>query len=158
MTGVVIKEYDPVYQEGINTMMRSIETEFPEPITGPQSTIIKQVYLLPDQKFWVALYNEEVVGTIGMVLKGTQFAEVKRMMVHPEYRGSDHRTALKLLETGFEWVKQQGIKTVYLGTMDQFKAAQRFYEKQGFVEVPPSQLPKEYKINPIDTLFYKLEL
>jgi hypothetical protein len=137
MASIVIKEYDPLYQEGINLMMRTIEAEFAEAITGPQSTIIKEVYQLPGQKFWVALHNKEVVGTIGMVLKENLFAEVKRMM---------------------EWTLQQGIKTVYLGTMNQFKAAQRFYEKQGFISIPPSLLPKEYKINPIDTLFYKREL
>lgn len=154
MSSVEIKDYDPIYQSGVDVMMLDIQKEFKEPITGPQSTIIKQVYQLGEQKYWLALYNEKVIGTIGVVLSSTGFAEIKRMMVHPEFRGSKPGAAKHLLQTALKWVKTQQVTTVYLGTMEQFKAAQRFYEKNGFIQIPTNDLPKDYKINPIDTLFY----
>lgn len=153
MTNVIVTNYDPLYQPGIDLMMQDIQQEFKEVITGPQSVHIKEVYQQRDQRYWVALCNGGVVGTIGIVLR-PNFAEVKRMMVHREFRGSQYATAKNLLDTALDWVRLQGIQRVYLGTMDQFKAAQRFYEKSGFSPISKNQLPGDYKINPIDTLFY----
>jgi hypothetical protein len=45
-----------------------------------------------------------------------------------------------------------------LGTMAQFKAAQRFYSKHGFQEVSLQTVPPDLPINPIDTLHYRLHL
>lgn len=158
MSSVEIKDYDPAYQAGIDVMMREIQKEFKEAITGPQSTIIKQVYRLSGQKYWVALCGDKVAGTIGVVLSTSGYAEIKRMMVHPEFRGTEIGTAGKLLQTALDWIKTQGIKRIYLGTMEQFKVAQRFYEKNGFVKIAEKELPKDYKVNPIDTLFYSRNL
>ncbi len=155
MTGINITNYDPCFQPGIDQMMSKIQNEFAEAITGSQSVIINDVYQLVDQHYWVALYGEKVVGTIGIVLHN-HFAEVKRMMVHPAFRGSGYGIASKLLQMGLQWAISNNITTIYLGTMDQFKAAQRFYEKTGFAQISREDLPEDYKINPIDTLFYRL--
>jgi hypothetical protein len=42
--------------------------------------------------------------------------------------------------------------------MDQFKAAQKFYEKNGFIKITENQLPKNFIHNPIDRVFYLLDL
>jgi GNAT superfamily N-acetyltransferase len=151
-----IVEYKPEFQPRINEMMVRIQDEFSEIITSKHSTVISEVYQLPGQKYWVALSGEKVIGTIGLVLYGKENAVVKRMMVDPGYRGKDFPTAKTLLDTAFAWGKEQGAKHVYLGTMQQFVAAQKFYVKNGFAEIKMEELPSDYPSNPMDTLFYKL--
>lgn len=163
MIPVRIVEYNPGYQPGINQMMAGIEKEFPVPITGPQYTKIYEVYKFPDHKFWVALHGDKVVGTIGLTLFSNGVAILKRMMVAKDYRGKDSivngfNTAALLLNESLNWAKEKGFKQVSLGTMDQFKAAQSFYVKNGFREIKKEGLPAEYTSNPIDTLFYSKDI
>lgn len=158
MSRIIIADYDPSYQEGIDQMMKGIELEFPIPITSPQSTRIHEVYLLPDQKFWVALLDSTVVGTIGLSLFSDGCAVVKRMMVDKNYRGKNFLTATLLLNISFEWARNKGFRHIYLGTMEQFTAAQRFYLKNGFWEITKDELPPDYVPNPIDSIYYRTEL
>jgi N-acetylglutamate synthase-like GNAT family acetyltransferase len=155
---IVIKEFDPAFQKAIDVMMSRIQQEFREQITTSHSTVIKDVYQKPGQKYWVAVDGETVAGTIGIVLFPEKNAEVKRMMVDPDYRGAELNAASLLLETGLRWAAEHEVKTVYLGTMEQFMAAQKFYEKKGFEKVAQFNLPSTYKINPMDTIFYKIQL
>ena len=154
---IAITEYDPAHQSRIDRMMQEIQIEFSEIITTKHSTVIRDVYQLPSQKYWVAFAGSSVAGTIGVVLYGKS-AVIKRMMVHPQYRGPLFKTAQLLFDTARDWAKAHQADTVYLGTMNQFKAAQRFYTKNGFIEIPKEQLPSDYNSNPMDTLFYKLDI
>jgi N-acetylglutamate synthase-like GNAT family acetyltransferase len=151
-----IEEYQPEFQPSIDEMMVNIQKEFNEEITSKHSTVLKDVYQLPRQKYWVAFHEQTVIGTIGMVLHCENSAVVKRMMVSPQHRGNKFPTAKVLLETGFDWAKKHGVKSVYLGTMKQFVGAQKFYMKNGFVEIRKDELPADYDPNPMDTLYYKL--
>jgi N-acetylglutamate synthase-like GNAT family acetyltransferase len=153
-----IIDYKPEHQEGIEEMMTGIAKEFTIPITSPQSTRINEVYHLPDQKFWVALHENKIAGTIGLSLFSNNNAVLKRMMVDKNYRGKKYNTATLLLNTSMTWAKERGIKQIYLGTMEQFKAAQNFYTKQGFVKIKKEELPFDYSPNPIDSLFYKINV
>jgi N-acetylglutamate synthase-like GNAT family acetyltransferase len=155
---ILIKEYKPAYQAAINGMMKDIQSEFAEIITTKHSTVISQVYELPDQKYWVALCNEEVAGTVGIVLFGDDKAQVKRMMVHQKFRGREFQTATLLLNKALDWASDKKVRQIYLGTMKQFVAAQKFYEKSGFQKIDISELPDTYLVNPMDTIFYTKEL
>lgn len=158
MNAIKITDYDLSHQGGIDQMMVGIQAEFPVSITSPQSTRIYEVYQLSDQKFWVALCEERVVGTIGLSLFSNHKAVLKRMMVDKNFRGKTFNTATLLLEKTLNWAKQKGFKEIYLGTMEQFKAAQQFYLKTGFIEINKKDLPSDYDPNPIDTLFFKIKL
>jgi GNAT superfamily N-acetyltransferase len=139
-------------------MMDGIAKEYAEPISGPQSVRMLESYRLPGQRYWVALDGERVVGTVGLILLGGQNAVLKRMMTDGAYRGAATGLARKLLATAVEWGGAQGSKTIYLGTMAQFSAAQRFYLKHGCEEVPVQDLPADMPVNPIDVIYYRLSL
>jgi N-acetylglutamate synthase-like GNAT family acetyltransferase len=156
MKTINIVDYNPEFQPRIDAMMARIQEEFAEQITSRHSTVLPDVYQLPGQKYWVALSGENVIGTIGLVLYGKNNGVVKRMMVDPAYRGNRFPTAQTLLDTAFDWAREHGVKEIYLGTMQQFVAAQKFYLKNGFEEIPEKKLPSDYPPNPMDTLFYKL--
>lgn len=158
MEPVRIIDYNLEYQQGIDEMMKGIEKEFPIPITSAQSTRIHEVYHLADQTFWVALHDQKVVGTIGLSLFSKDEAVLKRMMVDKNYRGNNFNTASLLLNKSLDWAKERGYTKIYLGTMDQFIAAQKFYVRHGFTSISEDQLPKDYSPNPIDTLYYYKDL
>src|SRR3954471_24444792 len=158
MKEIKIIEYDPAYQQQINLMMEGIQSEFTELITTHHSTRIQEVYRLPGQKYWIALADEKVAGTIGIVIVDNDKAVVKRMMVGRNFRGEKYGTAKLLLQTALEWAMAQGAKESYLGTMKQFEAAQRFYLKSGFIEIGQDELPALYPQNRMDTVFFKQQL
>ena len=94
---------------------------------------------------------------MGLELLSNGNAVLKRMMTDKEYRGAGSGLAAKLLHLAVDWGRSQEVKAIYLGTMSQFKAAQKFYTKHGCIEVRTSQLPSDMPINPIDSLFYRLD-
>jgi hypothetical protein len=44
---------------------------------------------------------------------------------------------------------------ICLGTTEKFKAAQKFYERNGFEEIEKESLPKEFPIMSVDIKFYR---
>lgn len=158
LTPINITEYQLIYQSAIDKMMEGIAKEFAEPISSPQSIKLYEAYQQPGHKYWVALHGNRVVGTVGLILLANHKAVVKRMMTDKAYRGQETQLAKRLLDTAIEWGIKNGTKSVFLGTMTQFIAAQNFYRKNGFVEIPVSQMPADDKINPIDTIFFVKQL
>jgi len=85
--------------------------------------------------FFVAYDDGRAVGCGALRLLGDGVAEVKRMFVVPDQRGSGQSTAiLRALE---EWALGHRVQTLRLETGDLLVAAQRFYEREGFTMIPP---------------------
>lgn len=61
-----------------------------------------------------------------------------------------------MLDSLFDWARAQEIQEIYLGTTDKFVAAHRFYEKNGFVEIPKAALPPQFPVMNVDSKFYKI--
>jgi GNAT superfamily N-acetyltransferase len=56
---------------------------------------------------------------------------------------------------GVAWRLAHGIRDVYLGTTERFRAAHRFYEKHGFHEVGGEALPPSFPRMRVDTRFHQ---
>ena len=106
--------------------------------------------------FWVALAEGKVVGTVALLDLGNHQGALRKMFVHAGYRGPALGVSARLLETLLEWSRAQGVKEVYLGTTEKFLAAHRFYERNGFQQVPADQLPPGFPKMAVDTRFYRL--
>jgi N-acetylglutamate synthase-like GNAT family acetyltransferase len=153
MTKIV--PYENVYQNGIDVMMYEIALEFDSQIF-PKPT--KETPIIPD-KYWVALNdNGEIIGTVGLLVIENDFGVLKKMMLKKEFRGKEFGISKKLLKTGIEWCEQNQISKLYLGTMHQFKAAQSFYEKNGFKRILENELPNNFLNNPLDDVFFVQKL
>ncbi|WP_338791789.1 GNAT family N-acetyltransferase [Bernardetia sp. MNP-M8] len=152
MTKIVI--YESVHQNGIDEMMNEIAVEFEEQIF-PKVTV--ETPSIPDN-YWVALYNGKVVGTVGVVVVQNEFGVLKKMMLKKEFRGKEFGLSKLLLETVIEWSEENQISKIYLGTMNQFKAAQTFYKKNGFREILENELPLNFLKNPLDKVFFVKDL
>ena len=126
MTKIVT--YESAHQNGIDEMMNEIALEFDEQIF-PKPT--RETPIVPD-KYWVAVNNGKIVGSVGILVVENDFGVLKKMMIKKEFRGKGLGISKTLLETVTEWCKKNRIPKLYLRTMNQFKAAQSFYKKKQF--------------------------
>jgi N-acetylglutamate synthase-like GNAT family acetyltransferase len=108
--------------------------------------------------FWVAISEGHVVGTVALLDIGNHQGALRKMFVHASYRGPGHAVSARLLDTLLDWSRTQGVKDVYLGTTEKFLAAHRFYERNGFQQMPANELPRSFPKMKVDSRFYHRSL
>jgi putative acetyltransferase len=85
--------------------------------------------------FLVAYDDGRAVGCGGLRLIGEGVGEIKRMYVVPARRGAAVSTAILMaLE---DCAVEHHLRVLRLETGDRLVAAQRFYEREGYVPIPP---------------------
>ncbi|MGL1864054.1 MAG: GNAT family N-acetyltransferase [Pseudodesulfovibrio sp.] len=104
--------------------------------------------------FWLAFEGDELVGTIAVKDVGEGICALRKMFVKKEYRGGERGIAAALMQTLLDWSGEQGVKEIYLGTVDVYHAAHRFYEKSGFTEVMRDEVPASVPFMDVDVKFY----
>lgn len=158
----MVVQYDEKYQQGIVDLILPIQQqEFGVPITikdQPDLQNISSFYQKENGNFWVAVDEQKVVGTIALVDMGNRQVALRKMFVHKEYRGKEKGTAQALINTLLEWANQKQLQAIFLGTIDTMKAAHRFYQKNGFVEIAKEELPPNFPIMKGDNRFFVLHL
>lgn len=154
--------FSPEYKDQVIDFIVGIQNgEFGIQITAedqPDLSNIPELYQSGYGNFWVSVFEKKVIGTISLLDIGGRSAALRKMFVDPSFRGSDSGTAKALLTTAISWSRQQGIERIFLGTTSKFLAAHRFYEKNGFTRVDSFNLPKEFPIMAVDTIFYQISL
>lgn len=159
---IEIVEFDERYQDAIERLVLPIQqVEFGVKITReeqPDLTEIASVFQRANGNFWVAVSEDQVVGTVGVVDIGNQQVALKKMFVDRSCRGKKTGVAQALMDTAKRWCLEKNVVSVLLGTTKQMTAAHRFYEKNGFVEVAKDLLPANFPIVHVDTKFYRLDL
>ena len=139
---IKIEKYSDKYKKEIIELILDIQNkEFNIAITSdqqPDLQNIKDFYQKGCGNFWVAVKSSKVIGTISLIHRGNNQAALRKMFVHQDYRGSNPSTAKHLLSELIDWSKSKFVKEIYLGTTSKFLAAQKFYEKNQFVEVRKS--------------------
>ena len=158
MPSIQIIPYKKSFQPDVDAMMKTISDEFGEPIFSSSSIKMEFANRIINHKFWVASENGKIIGTAGIILLKNHNAALKSMFLLKEARGDSRQIARLLLNTILRHATKHKTLNLYLGTMTQFEAAQRFYEKQGFVRIEPNELPLDFGANVLDTLFYKIRL
>jgi GNAT superfamily N-acetyltransferase len=135
--------------------------EFAIPITAADQPDLRNIpafYQVGRGNFWVARSGAEVVGTISVLDIGGGRGALRKMFVAAPYRGRAHGTAQRLLDALVEWCSGHSIREIYLGTAPAFRAAHRFYEKNGFTEIPKASLPAAFPVMAVDEKFYHRRL
>ena len=158
MAEISVREYSDDRQDALIGMILEIQRkEFQIPITRedqPDLAAIPRFYQQGNGNFWVAECDDQVVGSVGLLDIGNQQVALRKMFVKAGFRGGEHGTAQRLLQTTTAWAEQKGITDIFLGTTDKFLAAHRFYEKNGFVRIAKSYLPAAFPVMQVDTVFY----
>jgi DNA-binding MarR family transcriptional regulator/N-acetylglutamate synthase-like GNAT family acetyltransferase len=104
--------------------------------------------------FWYAVDEQgSIIGSIGLRKINETQGEVKKFFLIPEYRGLG--IAQLLLQTLVKSALKHGFVELFLGTVEQLQAAQRFYEKVGFKVVNKGSLPRQFELCHLDTRFYQ---
>jgi len=99
--------------------------------------------------FFVLRYDGAVAGCGGIKLFGTEYGEIKRMYVRPQFRGLGF--AKLILDHLAAYVREHGVSVLRLETGIHQLEAIGLYERMGFERIPPFG---DYKPDPL-SLFYE---
>ena len=162
MENVRIEVFDNAFHEQVADLILHIQrNEFGVPITReeqPDLNSIESFYQQGTGNFWIAVVGTKVVGTIALIDIGNSQVALRKMFVHEHYRGAPHYTGQLLMNEAFAWMKEKQVREVILGTLDRFVAAQKFYSRNGFVEIEKKDLPSNFPPMRLDNRFFKKEL
>jgi putative acetyltransferase len=100
---------------------------------------------------WVAVEDDEVVGSVALRELGGGAVELKRMYLRPDQRGRG--LGKELLALALDWARANEMRVVRLDTSERMVAAQRLYEANGFERVP-GEAPRQGQCR----LLYELRL
>jgi GNAT superfamily N-acetyltransferase len=161
-TQLTIKPIHNEYCDEVIDLILSIQQkEFNLPITidaQPDLRDIDANYHKDGGNFWGAFSGDKLVGTIALINSGQEMGTIRKMFVKKEYRGKELGIAQQLLETLLQYCQDKAITDIYLGTVDQLKAAHRFYERNGFAPIAINNIPSYFPRMLTDNLFYYLNL
>lgn len=153
-----VVEYQDEYRQAVIDLILPIQQiEFKVPVTihdQPDLNDISLFYKKGNGNFWVALDQNKIVGTIGLIDFGHDQVALRKMFVHRDHRGKEKGIAQMLLDELKNWCKQKKVKNIFLGTIDTMHAAHRFYEKNGFTELLKTELPKTFPLMRVDNKFF----
>jgi GNAT superfamily N-acetyltransferase len=108
-------------------------------------------YAEPSGAIWLAKQDSTACGCVALRPLQPHTAELKRMYVHPEARGSGAGRAL--MHAVLDYAREQGYEWLVLDTLSRLQPAIALYRTIGFVEC------ERYNDNPLpDVLFMRLAL
>ena len=151
--------------DGLGLIRPIQRQEFALPVTAadqPDLADIDGFYRRGVGEFWVAAADDgRVVGSIALIDLSSQsggagLGVVRKMFVAADQRGSG--LAQSLLDTLVDRARAAGLTALWLGTTDKFRAAHRFYERNGFAVVNAADLPAAFPRMAVDSRFYRLAL
>lgn len=160
MSEITITPFEKQYESQVIDLIIPIQKEFGVEVTlkdQPDLLRIQEEYIETGGNFWIALADNQVVGTIALVKLENGNGAIKKMFSAPAFRG-EKQLGKQLLDTLIAYCKVQGYKALYLGTVNVLVAAQKFYKKHGFVECSKAEMPKDYHIMEVDNVFFKKDL
>ncbi len=159
---VEIIPFQEKYQNQLVQLILDIQQlEFQVPITAadqPDLFTIDDFYRKNGGEFWIAISENQVVGSIGLIRIGNNNGVIRKMFVSKEWRGKTSGIGQRLFDRMLTYCRQFDITTLYLGTRTQLEAALRFYDRNGFLTVPKETLPADFPVMSVDNVFCKLNL
>jgi GNAT superfamily N-acetyltransferase len=85
----------------------------------------------PDKdRLWVAEMDGQIIGSIGIVGRSDEEAQLRWVLVHPKARGMG--LGRMLMEEALKFCREAGYTSVYLWTVNGLTAAAQLYESVGF--------------------------
>ncbi len=108
-------------------------------------------YAPPTGRLLLAYAGGELAGCVGVRGFEAGVAELKRLYVRPEYRGTG--VGRRLTEAAIAGAREAGYERIRLDTLPSMDAARGLYRSLGFVEVDA------YRFNPAHgTTYFELDL
>lgn len=137
----ILREIRPADNSTVEQVIRSCLIEYGANHEGtawadPDLGRFSEIYNSDGNKYWVAEADHQILGGVGIGRLTDTICELQKMYCLPHARGSG--IAHHLMDTALSYAKKY-YRQCYLETLENMVAAQRFYEKYGFVRVldPP---------------------
>ena len=112
---------------------------------------LEEKYGYPNGRLYIAFYDGNLAGCIGLKELHNEVCEMKRLYVKPEFRGK--HIGYSLAKKVIDDAKNIGYKSIVLDTFPFFKSAIEMYKKMGFYEI------EQYTDSPMkDPVYLKLDL
>lgn len=135
-----IREIQQKDNKAVENVIRTCLIEFGANHEGtawadPDLGRFSEIYNTEGNKYWIIEdENEKIFGGVGIGnLQGTdKICELQKMYCLPEIRGTG--LAHKLIKIALDYAKKY-YKKCYLETLPNMIAAQKFYEKHGFIRI-----------------------
>ena len=135
-----IKEIEEKDNKEIEKVIRSCLIEFGANHEGtawtdPNLGKFSEIYNTEGNKYWVAIDEKDrIVGGVGIgKIDGIEdVCELQKMYCLPEIRGTG--ISHKLMDIALDYAKKY-YSRCYLETLENMIAAQKFYEKYGFIRI-----------------------
>ncbi|MDO5811843.1 MAG: GNAT family N-acetyltransferase [Bacillota bacterium] len=122
----------------------------------PDLMDIHSCYQQPGGEFWIALSDDKVIGTIGLMLKENHCAVLKKFFVKKTFRSQ--KVGLSLYNELLKYAISKDIHHIILDTPAVAHASHKFYEKAGFFKISSAELPVAYSYPDRDSILYLLNL
>lgn len=113
---------------------------------GEELRHLDEKYGPPDGRLYLAYWDGELAGCIGLRRIDAQNCEMKRLYVRPAFRGK--RVGAFLVEQIIADAREVGYAHMLLDTLPFLASAVRMYKKFGFYEI------ESYNDSPMDTSIY----
>lgn len=132
----IIKEFEDRYNDEVNNFIISVFVEeygFEQFRKGLQEQNNNE-YINKGGNLWIALNeDDEIVGTIALKKHNDAEAELKKLYVRKDYRGTG--LSKELYSKVMEESKINDYNRIFLGTYDKLESAIHFYLKRGFTQI-----------------------
>jgi len=130
-----IIEFQPKYQHQIIDLIGGVLKELKVIPQSNKSLGDEDLYKIAEVykdrgRFWIAIIDNKVIGTVAVREMGQSVAKLNRMFVLTKYHGTG--VGQSLLDHALKFAKQQEYTSIILNTHLLMKRAHRFYEKNGF--------------------------
>lgn len=130
--------------------------EYTEYYRQPDLLDIESYYFSNGGKFWIAIEDKRIIGTIALMNKGDNNGVLKKFFVSNDYRG--RKIGLALYQTFYKYAVSSNYKYILLDTPSVASASHKFYEKSGFYRTDKNHIPFEYDYPDRDSYLYLLQL
>lgn len=143
----IIREIQPQDNSAVEAVIRSCLIEFGANHAGtawadPDLGRFSEIYNSPGNRYWVAEDETgKIVGGTGIGRLTDTVCELQKMYCLPQARGTG--IARDLMEQALQYARDH-YTHCYLETLDNMVAAQRFYEKHGFVRTDKAPVQTEH--------------
>lgn len=107
---------------------------------------LEEKYGLPEGRLYLAYYDSQLAGCIGLKKLDDHYCEMKRLYVRPAFRRK--HIGAHLIDKIIEEARQIGYKHMLLDTLPFLNAAIISYKKRGFYEI------ESYNNSPVDDSIY----
>lgn len=122
----------------------------------PDLMNINEYYTKKGGAFWLAIEDNTVIGTVGIINAGNNCGILKKFFVKSEYRSK--RIGYALYNELLRFAKDRQISHILLDTPSVAVKSHKFYEKAGFRRIEKNELPIDYQYPDRNSFLYLSDL